>query len=159
MIERTKKNIKLLLSLLICHSAGVIGSLFSKPIDFNWYAQLKKPFYTPPDWVFGPVWFVLYTLIGISLYLIWSSETNRKNLTILIFSIHLIFNAAWSILFFDQHEIFAAFFDVVIIGVMIGLLIFLSHRFNKWASYLLVPYLLWVSFAGILNFSIWNLNR
>lgn len=158
MMERTKKNIKLLLSLLICHSAGVMGSLFFKESTFNWYSQLKKPLYTPPDGVFGPVWFFLYTLMGISLFLIWCSDKKSKNLAILIFGIHLLFNAAWSILFFGMQKIFGAFLDIIFIWATILLLIFMFYKFNKWAAYLLIPYLLWVSFAGVLNFSIWTLN-
>jgi tryptophan-rich sensory protein len=159
MTGKTKNNIKLLLSLLICHSAGVIGSMFFKADTFSWYAQLKKPLYTPPDWIFGPVWFVLYTFMGVSLYLIWCDDRKEKKTAIIMFGIHLIFNAAWSILFFGQHEIFGALMDVILICLMILLLIFMFYRFNKWAAYLLIPYWFWVSFAGILNFSIWTLNR
>jgi tryptophan-rich sensory protein len=158
MMERTRKKIKLLLSLLICHSAGVMGSIFFKENTFNWYSQLKKPLYTPPDTVFGPVWFFLYTLMGVSLYLIWSSDKKSKSLAILIFGVHLVFNAAWSILFFGLHKIFGAFIDIIFIWATILLLIFMFYKFNKWAAYLLIPYLLWVSFAGVLNFSIWTLN-
>lgn len=153
---KTKKILLLVAVILICQSAGIIGSLFTAQEIPTWYNSLQKPTFTPPGWLFGPVWITLYTLMGISLYLIWNSK--KAKTTRNIFLIHLIFNASWSIIFFGLHQIFLALLNIILIWLIIILLIHLFNKINKKAAYLLIPYFLWVTFAGILNLSLFLLN-
>jgi tryptophan-rich sensory protein len=126
----------------------------------TWYASLDKPFFNPPNWIFSPVWTLLYFLMGISLYLIllngWQDREAKRG--IILFFAQLLLNVAWSFVFFFLHNPAIAFIIIILLWIMIFLSIFQFLKINKLASYLLIPYLLWVSFASILNFSIWQLN-
>ncbi len=162
------KNIfKLIISIAFCQSAGLIGSFFTISSIQNWYNLLNQPSFRPPNWLFGPVWTILYTLMGISFYLIWIKLGDKKyskkakliKQSLIIFLIHLFFNATWSIVFFGQHNIFLALINILVIWVFIVVLIAKFWSIDKKASALLLPYLAWVSFATILNYSIWILNR
>lgn len=157
---------KLIASIVLCQLAGIIGSFFTFSAITDWYQYLNKPSFSPPNWVFGPVWTSLYTLMGISLYLHWIKLSDKKyskqskyiKESITIFLIHLFFNAIWSIIFFGLKEIL---FALVIIIIIWGFVVGMIRRFyqtDKWSSYLLYPYLAWVSFATVLNFSLWLLN-
>lgn len=153
-------TVKFIFSILIAQLAGVIGSLFTASTVSTWYAGLAKPTFNPPGWVFGPVWFVLYTFIGVALYLIWRRGLDKKH-TRFVFSffiVHLVINTLWSIVFFGLQNILMALIVIVVLWCMILGLILWSWKINRWASYLLIPYLAWVSFATLLNFSIWKLN-
>ncbi len=151
--------IKFLFSLVIPLSAGGIGSLFTTPAIPNWYETLRKPKFNPPGWVFGPAWTILYILIGISFYLVWSKTGFEKNKKALAsFIIQLILNATWSILFFGLQNPFIALIEILLLWLAILLTIISFYQINKTAGLLLLPYLLWVTFATILNFSIWQLN-
>ena len=152
---------KLIGSIAVCHLAGLIGSVFTTPNIQTWYATLEKPTFSPPNWLFAPVWLTLYTLMGIALYLIWQKGLKNENnrFAFFFFLLHLFFNAIWSIIFFGLHSPLLAFFVIVILWLMIIIMIMQFSRIRKWAGYLLAPYLLWVSFAGVLNFAIWWLNR
>jgi tryptophan-rich sensory protein len=156
-----KKLIKLVSSILICQLAGIIGSLFTVPNINSWFIDLNKPLLNPPNWVFGPVWITLYVLMGISLFIVWSkglTDTFRKN-AFSLFIIQLVFNSLWSIVFFGMHQLLLS----VIVIIMLWLLIFVNivhfGKISKAAAYLLIPYILWVSFASYLNISIYLLNR
>jgi tryptophan-rich sensory protein len=140
--------------------AGFVGSFFTSPVISTWYATLAKPSFNPPGWIFGPVWITLYLLMGVSVYLIWQElDKNKKAKTALwLFWVHLLFNSVWSILFFGLQSPAWAFVDIIILLVMILTLVVLFFRINRWAAWLLVPYLLWVSFATVLNYFIWMLN-
>jgi translocator protein len=142
-----------LICLAIMFSAGFIGSLFtSNTVDSDWYLENKSSF-TPPNWVFGPVWSVLYFLIAIALYLTWTkSKKDDKEKVIGVFGFNLIFNVIWSVLFFGFRNPALAFIDLILIFVTIIMMIFVSGKIDKKAGWLLVPYLLWVGFAGFLNF-------
>ncbi len=155
-----KKFITLFVSVAVCQLAGIVGSLFTAPAIPTWYAALKKPSFNPPSWLFGPVWITLYTMMGVSLYLIWQKRGEIKLAwpAIIFFLIHLAVNASWSIIFFGQKNIIGALILIVALWFMIVASIFLFYKINKTAAYLLVPYLLWVSFASILNYSLWRLN-
>jgi tryptophan-rich sensory protein len=154
------KWIKLISSIAICQLAGLIGAIFTSPSIPTWYAALVKPSFNPPSWVFGPVWTTLYTLIGVSLYLIIKDgiDSKEKKTALFVFSIHLILNSLWSIIFFGMKNPLLAFLEILILWGMIVYTMYLFKRINKTSVYLLSPYLLWVSFATILNFSIWRLN-
>lgn len=148
------KNLsKLILSIGICLGAGILGSLFTISAIPEWYSTLNKPSFSPPNWVFAPVWIILYILMGISLYLIW---TRRKVPT--VFWIQLILNAFWSIIFFGMRNPTLALVDIAALWIAIVLTIKAFYKINKIAANLLYPYLVWVSFATILNLSIMLLN-
>jgi tryptophan-rich sensory protein len=126
-----------------------------------WFDNLHKPTWNPPGYLFAPVWTTLYLLMGISLALIWKSKTthSKKRNAYLLFATQLILNFCWSILFFHFHSPTLALVDIVLMAITITLTIFSFSAFSKLASWLLVPYLTWVIFATILNFSIWYLNH
>jgi translocator protein len=150
---------KLITSILICQAAGVIGSLFTISAISTWYPTLNQPYFRPPNSLFAPVWTILYTLIGISLYLILIKPLSKKRTEALkLFALHLVLNALWSIVFFGLHQIFLA---LVIIIVMVVTLVFIMKKFlslDSRASGVLFPYLVWISFAMLLNFAFWILN-
>ena len=147
---------RLLLSIAISQSAGLIGTLFTFSAIPTWYAYLNKPSFAPPNWVFGPVWTTLYTLIGISFFLIWQ---NKKRPSTKLFFFHLFLNAIWSPIFFGLKNLGLAFVVILVMDITLIMVIKYFYKFSKLASYLLVPYLLWISFASLLNFSIWQLNK
>jgi tryptophan-rich sensory protein len=152
--------LRLILSILICESAGLLGSIFTVSAIPTWYATLNKPPFNPPNWLFGPVWTLLYLLMGIALYLVWKKGWKRKDVKIAlgVFFIQLLLNASWSIVFFGAQQILAAFIVIILMWIAILASIFLFYRISKAAAYLLIPYILWVSFAGVLNYSLLILN-
>ncbi|MDD5626166.1 MAG: tryptophan-rich sensory protein [Patescibacteria group bacterium] len=156
-----KRNvIRFLISLILCQGAGIVGSLFTVPAIKNWYVFLQKPSFSPPNWLFGPAWTILYLLMAISIFLIWKTGlADRKTKTVFrLFWIHLFFNAIWSILFFGLESPLLGLFDIIILWVMIGILTFQFFKIKKLAGILFIPYWLWVSFATILNFFVYKLN-
>lgn len=157
---KISNSIKLIISLVICQLAGIIGSLFTMSKIPTWYMTLNKPELAPPNWIFGPVWTTLFILIGISLYLVWKQGINRKDVKIAlcIFGTQLILNILWSIIFFGLENPGSAFVEIVSLWISILLSIIYFYKISKPASYLLIPYIAWVSFASYLNFMIWWLN-
>ncbi len=151
---------KLIISVLICLSAGFIGSIFTTPSIPSWYATLDKPSFNPPNWLFAPVWTTLFILMGIAVFLIWRKGLKKKEVknALLIFLFQLIFNTLWSFLFFKFHSPFWALVDIAVLWVLILLSLVKFWKINKAAGMLLIPYLLWVSFASILNYFIYKLN-
>lgn len=149
------KFLKLLLAIIICEGAGLIGSIFTINSVNTWYLTLNKPVFNPPSWIFGPVWTILYLLMGISLYLAWGT----KKISLKWFWIQLALNSLWSILFFGLRNPAIAFFGIVLLWLAIFLTIKSFWRKNRTAAWLLIPYLLWVSFASVLNVFIVILNR
>ena len=152
--------IKLIASLVICQLAGVVGSFFTTPAIPAWYASLEKPSFTPPNTVFSPVWITLFVLMGLSLYLMWREPLREPGIKIalFLFILQLILNVCWSIIFFGLKSPFMAFVEIIILWITILLTILASLRVSRIAAILLIPYILWVSFAAVLNFFIWNLN-
>ena len=149
--------LKVIAAIVICELAGVIGSLFTVSSVGTWYSTINKPSFNPPSWVFGPVWITLYAMMGISLYLVWRSG-NRSWLVFGVFGLQLILNALWSILFFGLHSPGLAFAEIILLWLSIIASIVLFFGTSRPAAYLLIPYVLWVSFAAVLNFAIWRLN-
>ncbi len=138
-------------------AAGMISGAVNRPDA--WYATLVKPMWTPPGWVFAPVWIVLYVLMGVALWLIWERRSARlSSAAITVFMMQLIFNVVWSWFFFGLHSPALAFADICLLWAAILATILLFARIYRPAVLLLVPYFLWVSFAAVLNFSIWRLN-
>ena len=152
---------KLLLSLALCLSAGGIGSYFTMPAIGTWYAFLQKPVFTPPNWIFGPVWTVLYIMMGIALYCVWKKrnpKTKSKVAAYTWFYIQLILNVMWSAVFFGMHSIFGGLLIIVALWLGIGVTILKFRKQAPNTVWLLLPYLLWVSYACVLNYSLWRLN-
>ena len=149
-----KRNWKVLLSsIVIVYAIAFIGSLFtSGAVDSAWYESVRASI-TPPNWVFPIVWNVLFFLIALSIYLAWTSAKNKstKKSIILLFGFNLVLNAFWSYLFFGLRNPLGAFFDLIVLWISILTLFILTYRINKKSYYLLWPYFLWVTFAGILN--------
>jgi benzodiazapine receptor len=152
--------LKLVVSIIICQLAGVIGSIFTTTAIPVWYSTLIKPSFTPLNWIFAPVWTGLYLLMGISAFLVWRKGLDNRlvNSTLRLFIIQLILNTFWSILFFGLRSPLLGLVEIILLWVAILLTILSFFRVSKIAGFLLVPYILWVSFAAILNFSIWRLN-
>lgn len=178
-----KKVVKLIISVLICQGAGLIGSIFTTPVIFGWYAGLAKPVFTPPSWIFAPAWTALFLLMGISLYLVWEkrlapkipaadSEVKFWNViskklwvgswkeenAIIIFFLQLGLNVLWSVIFFGLRAPDIAFVEIIMLWFAILYTVVNFHRISKPAAYLLLPYLAWVSFAAVLNLFIVILN-
>ncbi len=151
--------IKLIISILICQLAGIIGSFFTKKAIITWYVNIQKPSFNPPNWIFAPVWISLYCVMGISLFIIWKTNSSHiKKYAILFFSIQLILNALWSILFFGLKSPIAGFIDIILLWIAIVLTTIFFTKIKLSAGILMIPYLLWVSFALILNYYIVKLN-
>lgn len=151
--------VRFFLSLAVVAVAAWIGSMVTYPSIGQWYAQLDKPFYNPPNWVFGPVWTVLYVLMAVSLYLIWSAKTERaKRMAVVVFMAQLVLNVLWSVVFFGLHLPWAAVGVIVALWLVIAATMALFWPISKLATWLLVPYLAWVSFATALTIAIAMLN-
>jgi translocator protein len=150
---------KLLYSIIITLGVGVIAGFATISNIAGWYATLSKPAFNPPNWIFGPVWTLLYILMGIALSLIWKQPNSpNKSNSLWLFFIQLFLNFCWSFLFFYFHRIGFALVDIVMLWILIILTIFSFSRLNKTAAFLLLPYICWVSFATILNGAIYSLN-
>jgi len=153
--------IKLIVCLAVTFSAAFIGSLFTREAVPDWYANLNKPSFTPPNWLFGPVWTILYLLMAISAVIVWQKGLANPavRIALTIYLIQLILNAVWSVIFFGLKMPWLSFIEIILLWSAIGLTIFAFARVSITAAVLLVPYILWVSFAAVLNFFIWLLNR
>jgi tryptophan-rich sensory protein len=149
----------LIVFFLLTFTVGLIGSLSTMHSVTTWYPSLRKPPWTPPSWLFGPVWTILYILISLSGWLVWKAGPYRSVTGVLsIFTIQLILNGLWSYFFFGLRNMALAFADIVLLWVFIVLFIIMSWDKTRAASLLFIPYLCWVSFAAFLNLSIWTLN-
>ena len=154
--------IKLVIAVGLSLSAGAFGSVFTTRSDFSsWYDTLNKPFFNPPGWVFGPVWTALYILMGIAAFVIWREGLQRRAVRIGLacFTLQLVLNTLWSAIFFGMHRIDIALIEIVVLWAAIAATIVTFRRVSRTAAILLYPYILWVSFAVVLNASIWVLNR
>jgi tryptophan-rich sensory protein len=174
---------KFIISVFICESAGIIGSFFTAPAISGWYDNLEKPFISPPNWVFGPVWTALFFLMGVSLYLVWTKNWKAKvsakekkqkiwnslskklwtgswkeENAIAIFVLQLVLNVWWSVIFFGLQSPIVAFFEIIALWFAILYTIVNFYRISREAALLLLPYLIWVSFAAVLNFMFWQIN-
>ncbi len=154
--ERWKKILGLLGWLVITGLVAAFGSQFESG---PWYDALEKPSWTPPSWLFGPVWTVLYILMAVAAWLVWSKHRSEgAPLALGLYIVHLLFNGAWSWIFFGLEMPGLALLDIIVLWVMIVVLIVLFYRYRPMAGWLLIPYLLWVSYATALNLAIWSMN-
>ncbi|EKE15672.1 MAG: hypothetical protein ACD_11C00115G0012 [uncultured bacterium] len=156
---KINNTFKLIISLIIPQLAGGLGSFFTIGSVKDWYPVLVKPALNPPSWVFGPVWTTLFLLMGYALYLVWTDESGKsKRLAYWAFGIQLVLNTLWSVIFFGLHSPGGAFVEIIFLWLAIVATIITFAKISKPAAWLLAPYILWVSFAGYLNWAIWTLN-
>lgn len=170
---KIKNFLKLIIAIAICELAGVAGSLFTMPaIRSGWYAGLVKPELAPPNWIFGPVWTILFAFMGVSAWLIWRELDSRESgndseksgnkkqikIALIVFDTQLLLNVFWSIIFFGWRSLGGAFVEIIFLWFAILATIILFAKISRPAAWLLAPYIIWVSFAGYLNFSIWQLS-
>jgi len=153
--------LRLVVSILICQGAGALGAVFTAPVTKStWYINLNKPFFQPPNWLFGPVWISLYLMMGIALFLLWQHGPRPFSAAVWwFFAVQLVLNTLWSALFFGLKSPGMALLEIVLLWFAILLTILPLQSISKPAFWLMVPYLVWVGFASLLNGAIWWLNR
>ncbi len=160
MSTKPSRVITFIICLAIPLAVGAISGFATSPQIDAWFSAVQKPSFNPPNWIFGPVWTSLYTLMGISLYLVWNTNPSRERTkAIRIFAVQLFLNFCWSFIFFTFQMLFLAIIDILLMWAMILWMIVTFHKVKPLAAWLNIPYLLWVSFATVLNISIWWLNR
>lgn len=157
----TLKNLsaKVLICTLTCLVLGMASGIATASSVQNWFPSIAKPYWNPPSWLFGPVWTILYILMGIGIALIWHTPHPKQKTAIRLFILQFCMNLAWSFIFFTQHQIGWAFVEIICIWTALIFTIFTFSQVNKKAAYLQLPYMCWVSFAAILNGTIWYLNK
>lgn len=151
---------KLIISILFTVGLGLLGGLFTAPEIHGWFLHLNKPSWNPPNWLFAPVWTILYLLMGIGFYLVWKTkaDTDTKQWAMIMFIVQFAMNVLWSFIFFKEHRMGWAFADIVTLWIGVGCTIIGFSRIHKTAAWLLVPYICWVSFAAVLNYKLWQMN-
>lgn len=161
LIIKSKQNFSysIIISIIIAEGAGIIGSVFTVSGLKDWYLTLVKPSWNPPSWVFGPVWTILYALMGIAAAMVWQQkDAPGAKLALQIYGVHLVFNVLWSILFFGLKNPGLAFAEIIMLLALIIITTVLFWKISPWAGALMLPYIAWVSFAAYLNYTIWRLN-
>jgi translocator protein len=157
---KANQIIKLIASLLLPLGIGGIAGIFTTEAIPGWYASLNQPSFNPPNWIFGPVWTILYTILGISLFMIWKMDAGReRNQAILIFMVQLLLNFCWSFFFFYFKMIGVAMVDILLLWITIIFMLVRFYKIKPLAAYINIPYLLWVTFATALNMAYFFLNR
>jgi translocator protein len=158
-MNATKRWIGLVVFIAVCLGAGSLGAIATTPEIDGWYRTLAKPDWNPPDSVFGPVWTTLFILMGIAGWLVWKpAGFKAAAMPLTLFGVQLVLNVAWSWIFFGMHQPGWAFVEIVILWLAIVATTVAFFRSSQIAGWLMVPYLAWVSFAAVLNFTIWRLN-
>jgi len=156
----TSNIIKLVVSIALPLGIGAIAGLFTAQAIPDWYATLNRPSFNPPNWLFGPVWTILYFMLGISFFLIWKIDPSKeRNLAILVFLLQLLLNFGWSFFFFYFKMIGFALIEISVLWISIVIMLLLFYKIRPMAAYINIPYLLWVTFATILNAGYFVLNR
>ena len=151
------KILSFVLFLIITYSASFIGGMATISFKEPWYSELIKSNFNPPDWIFAPVWTMLYFLMTLAIWFFWHSKKRDMN-TVYIYFIHILFNTNWSVVFFAYHNILLALINLMILLGLITILILRFMRVNKTSAYLMIPYLLWSLYALFLNFNLFLLN-
>lgn len=139
--------------------SGFLGSIATSSSVNGWYTTLTKPVFNPPNYLFGPVWTLLYILMGIGLYVVLESNSPKKKSAVMVFIFQLLLNTLWSFIFFYWQSLFWGLVEIIVLWISIFIMISLFNKVHKKAAYLQIPYLLWVSFATLLNASLWYLNN
>ena len=161
MVHSPPRNpwIGLIVLLVLCFAVAAVGGLATTPNIPNWYASLAKPSWTPPDWIFGPVWSVLYLSMAVAAWLVWrQAGLAGAAVPMALFGIQLLLNTLWSWLFFGLHSPSAALVDIILLWTAIAATMVAFWRRSMVAGIIFLPYLVWVSFASVLNLAIWRLN-
>lgn len=154
-----QRLVGVLVAVLVTLCAGLIGNLLGADAITTWYVGLEKPSWNPPNWIFGPVWTLLYVLMGIAAYLVWEqTKDSSRRAALVVYGVQLALNALWSIIFFTFKQPALAFGEIVIMWIAILATIVLFWRVRPLAGALLLPYIAWVTFALVLNFAVWQLN-
>ncbi|MFH1696659.1 MAG: TspO/MBR family protein [Candidatus Diapherotrites archaeon] len=155
-----RKIARLIAAVVLCQLAGIIGAIFTTQAIGTWYAELARPEFAPPNWIFAPVWTVLFLLMGIALFIVWEKYKAGAEAkpALSIFGAQLALNVLWSVLFFGLQSPALAFAEIILLWLAIAATIALFYKISKPAAGLMVPYILWVSFAAFLNYSFWALN-
>jgi len=153
--------VRLIISIVACEGAGGIGAIFTTPAIPTWYAGLKKPAFTPPNSVFGPVWITLYLLMGVAVFAVWREGLNQEGVTIAfaVFWVQLVLNVLWSVIFFGLKSLLGGMVTILLLWIAILVNIITFFGVSPIAGELLIPYIVWVSIAANLNVQIWILNR
>jgi tryptophan-rich sensory protein len=154
--KKVNEALKIFGCIAVCLLAGIIGALFTATGPNSWYTNLVKPSFNPPNWIFGPVWTTLYILMGIALYLAVKHKAGIK--AIIVFAAQLLLNTFWTIIFFGFEKTGLALIEIVVLWAFILWTIMLFYKKSKAAAYLLIPYILWVTFAALLTLAIYILN-
>jgi benzodiazapine receptor len=150
---------KLILALVLTLGVGAVAGYITMSEVTSWYPTIQKPSWTPPNWLFAPVWTVLYVLMAIAFWMVWKKPvTERRNAAVFIYLLQLTFNFLWSIIFFWLHQLGWASVEIVMLWILIVATFFTFRKISRTASWLLLPYLAWVSFATALTISIWRMN-
>ncbi len=159
-MQKDNKNlVALVVFVIISFSAGMIGNIFTSDVSFEIYKNLVKPNFAPPSWIFEPIWTTLYLLIGVAAFLIWREGANKNVvLAMTMFFVQLFLNAIWTPVFFGFGERLIAFYVIIVLWVIVLITTIFFFGIKKVAGYLFLVYLLWISFALVLNYSIWRLN-
>ncbi len=147
---------RIIISIIIFLGLGVASGYFTQ--TDGWFETIHKPSWNPPNWIFGPVWTILYILMGIAFGIIWNSDHRYKRIAILIFGIQFIVNLSWSYVFFNQHLLLIAFLEIIFMIICTTISVFLFYKINRIASFLIIPYLMWICFASYLNYTISIMN-
>ena len=151
------RAVRFIVSVVVCEAAAVVGSVFTISAIPTWYAGLQKPWFTPPNWLFAPVWLTLYFLMGVSPYLLWGNG-KRAGAALWAFALQLVLNVLWSAVFFGAHQLLYGFVVIAALWAAILAATALSYRVSRGAGVALLPYLLWVTIASALNYYVWLLN-
>jgi len=157
MIE--SKAVKLIVSLCSCQLTGIVSGIFTRTSLQPWYSSLEKPGFTPPNWLFGPVWFGLYLMMGFALFLVWETDGGSlKSTALILFGLQLFLNIAWSFSFFYLHNLLMSMSIILVMLVLAVWTGWLFLKIRPFSGYLMLSYILWLMYATSLNFSIWKLN-
>jgi benzodiazapine receptor len=153
--------IKLIVSIVVCEGAGGIGAIFTTPAIPTWYVGLRKPRFTPPNSVFGPIWITLYLLMGVAVFLVWREGLSQQGVMVafIIFWVQLVLNILWSVIFFGLKSLLGGMVMIILLWITILVNIIMFFGVSPIAGGLLIPYIVWVSIAGNLNARVWTLNR
>jgi benzodiazapine receptor len=152
--------IKFIVSVIVPLGLGAIAGMFTSQSVTGWFTTLNRPSFSPPNWIFGPVWTFLYILMGISLFLVWKEAPGpRRNLALIVFLVQMLLNFAWTFIFFYQKMLGLALIEIILLWISIVLMLVMFYNVRPWAAYLNIPYILWVSFAAVLNGAYYFLNR
>lgn len=156
-----KTTAKLICSIVVCLLTGLLGSLVTADSVSTWYAELSRPSFTPPGWAFGVVWPILYVMMGISAFLVWNAGIDKKHVktALAVFAFHLLLNGLWTPIFFGLHMLLLALVEIILLWLALLITISYFWKISKPAAILLFPYILWLTFAVILNAAFYLLNK